>query len=78
MITHTQHTKQGFKEAMQNTPTFIKIGNKEFQKLYFKTKTFDEFYESYRQACRYGVDYLKDKPYLRSRDVAIISEVIES
>jgi len=77
-IQHTQHTKQGFKEAIQSTPTFIKIGNPEFQKLYFKIKTFDEFYENYRQACRYGIDYLKDKPKLSSRDVSIIAEVIES
>jgi len=62
--------------SSKKAPTFIKIGNPEFQKLYFKIKTFDEFYESYRQACRYGVNYLRDKPMLSSRDVAIIAEVM--
>jgi len=75
---HQQLNKNDFKEATKKAPTFIKIGNPEFQKLYFKIKTFDDFYENYRQACRYGINYLKDKPSLSSRDVSIISEVIKS
>jgi len=73
---HVQLNKDDFKDAIKLTPTFIKIGNTEFQKLYFKQKTFEDFYENYRQAVRYSIDYLKQKPQLQSRDVKIIEEIL--
>lgn len=78
MITHTQLDTHSFREAIKATETFRKIGNTAIQNLYLKTKTLDTLYESYRQGVRYGVNYLKQKPSLQSRDVKIISEIIES
>ncbi len=78
MITHTQLDMYSFKEAIKSTETFRKIGNTAIQSLYFKTKTLDTLYENYRQGVRYGIAYLKQKPMLQSRDVKIISEIIES
>jgi hypothetical protein len=76
MITHTQLTKIAFIEAVKNTETFKKIGNKVFQNMVIKSSKIDEFYENYRQGVRYGVQYLKQKPTLLSRDVQIINEII--
>lgn len=74
---HIQLNIDDFKEAIKTSQTFINIGNTEFQKLYFKQKNLDAFYENYRQGCRYGIQYLRLKPYLQSRDVKIISEILE-
>jgi len=76
MITHTKLTEYGMREAIKHTPTFIKIGNIAFQGLYFKKKNFDELYYNYGLACKFGVQYLKDKQNLSSKVVAIIEDVI--
>lgn len=76
MINHTPLDLYSFKEAIQNTETFRKIGNTEFQKLYFKTKTLERLYQNYKWAIREGIAYLKQKPSLQSRDVRIIEEVL--
>jgi hypothetical protein len=78
MTQHTQLSEVDFKEAVQNTVTFKSIENKVFQNLYFKLKTFDRFYENYRQGVRYGIDYLRQKPTLQSRDVRIIAEILKT
>ncbi len=65
-----------FKEAVKETKTFEKIGNGAIQKLYFKIKTLETMYENYRQGVRYGIEYLKQKPSLHSRDVKIIEEIL--
>jgi len=75
MINHTKLTEHGLREAIKNTPAFKNIGNTAFQNLYFKLKTFNIFYSNYGLACRYGLDYLKDKQNISSRDVAIITEI---
>jgi hypothetical protein len=77
-MNHTQLTKYDFVEAVKNTETYIKVNNPVFQKLILKNNRVEEFYENYRQACRYGVGYLKQKPHLLSRDVKIIEEVINN
>lgn len=74
---HTQLNLNDFKEAVKNTDTFIKIGNTSIQSLYFKQKVLDAMYENYRQGIRYGIEYLRLKPYLQSRDVRIIAEILE-
>lgn len=76
MIQHTQLDLHSFKEAVKNTETFIKIGNTSIQKLYFNVRTLERLYENYRQGCRYGIDYLRQKPSLQSRDVRIIAEIL--
>ena len=73
---HTQLNLYDFKEAVKNTDTFIKIGNTSIQSLYFKQKVLDALYENYRQAIRNGIEYLKQKPMLQSRDVKIINEIL--
>lgn len=75
---HTQLTKNQFIEAVKRTETYIKVENPSFQKLIVNHKTIDNFYDNYRQGCRYGVSYLKQKPHLFSRDVKIIEEVINN
>lgn len=75
-IQHTQLTKIAFVEAVKHTETYRKINNIAIQKLVVKTNRIDEFYENYRQGCRYGIDYLRQKPSLFSRDVNIINEII--
>ena len=76
MIQPTQLDLHSFKEAVKNTETFIKIGNTPIQKLYFNLRTLDRLYENYRQGFRYGIDYLRQKPSLQSRDVRIIGEIL--
>jgi hypothetical protein len=76
MIQHTQLTKLAFIEAVRNTDVFKKIGNPVFQNMVVKSTKIDEFYENYRQGVRYGIQYLKQKPSLLSREVNIIEEII--
>lgn len=75
-MNHTQLTKPEFIEAVKNTKTYINIGNTAIQKLVIKTSQIDPFYENYRQAIRYGIDYLRQKPSLFLREVSIIDEII--
>lgn len=75
-MNHVQLTKIAFIEAVKNTETYLKINNTAIQKLVVKTNRIDVFYENYRQACRYGIEYLLQKPSLFSRDVKIIEEVL--
>lgn len=75
-MTHTQLTEEAFKEAIKETATFKAIENKVFQNLYFKLATFERLYDNYRQGIRYGIDYLRQKPTLQSRDVRIIAEIL--
>lgn len=76
MINHAQLDLYGFKEAIQHTEDFKKIENKEFQKLYFKQKVLDEFFQNYKWAIRKGIEYLKKKKSVSSRDVCIIQEIL--
>ena len=73
---HTQLTLLDFREAIQETETFKKIGNIAFQKLYLKPHILEALYENYRQACRYSIEYLQQKPMLQSRDIRIINEIL--
>lgn len=75
-MSHQQLDINSFRDAIRETETFKKIGNSAIQNLYFKPKPFESLYENYRQAVRYGIEYLKQKPSLQGRDVAIIDEVI--
>lgn len=75
-IQHTQLTKPAFIEAVRNTETFKNIGNTAIQKLVVKTSQIDAFYENYRQGCRYGINFLKQKPHLFAREVNIIEEIL--
>lgn len=75
---HTQLTKHGFIQAVKDTKIYKDIGNVAFQKLIIKPNLIDSFYENYRQACRYTINYLKQKPHLSSRDVKIIEEIINT
>ena len=76
MIEHTQLDIRSFKEAIKATDSFTRIANTAIQSLYFKNKTLEAMYENYRQALRYGIEYLKQKPMLQSRDVKIIDEIL--
>lgn len=76
-MAHTQLTLLEFRQAIQETETFINIGNIAIQKLYLKNQTLEALYENYRQAIRYGLSYIKQKPMLQSRDVRIIAEILE-
>jgi len=68
--------QRAFVEAMKNTKTFLAIKNESIQKLYLKRIMYENLYDNYRQACRYGIDYIKMKPHLSNRDIQIINEVI--
>jgi len=75
---HTQLTKHDFIQAVKNTKIYIDIGNVAFQKLVIKPSLMDDFYENYRQACRYTINHLKQKPHLSRRDVKIIEEILNT
>lgn len=75
-MNHIQLTKIDFIEAVKQTKTYKDINNTAIQKLIVKTSRIDAFYENYRQAVRYGIDYLKQKPSLFVRDVKIIEEIL--
>lgn len=76
MINHTPLDLYGFREAIQHTEDFKKIENKEIQKLYFKRKTLDEFWQNYKWGVREGIDYLKGKKSVSGRDFRIIEEIL--
>mgnify|MGYP001576194484 CR=1 FL=1 len=76
MIEHTQLDIYGFKEAIKNTEEFKNIKNTEIQKLYFKMRTLDEFFQNYKWGIREGIDYLKKKKSVSGRDVRIIEEIL--
>lgn len=76
MIEHTQLDLWGFKEAIQNTEEFKNIKNWAIQKLYFKRKTLDKFWQNYKWGVREGINYLKEKKSVSGRDVRIIEEIL--
>lgn len=76
MIQPTQLDIYGFKEAIKNTEEFKNIKNTEIQKLYFKMRTLDEFWQNYKWAIRKGINYLKEKKSVSGRDVRIIEEIL--
>jgi len=76
MIEHTTLDLYGFKEAIQHTEEFKNIKNTEIQKMYFKMRTLDEFWQNYKWAIRKGINYLKEKKSVSGRDIRIIEQVL--
>lgn len=76
MIQHTQLDIYGFKEAIKHTEEFKNIKNTEIQKLYFKMRTLDEFFQNYKWAIRKDINYLKEKKSVSGRDIRIIEEIL--
>lgn len=76
-IQHTQLNKIDFTEAVKRTTPYLKEDAGIIRKAIVNTKNIDSMFEYYGQACRNGgIEYLKDKPYISSRYVKIINEII--
>jgi len=69
-------TKLDFIEAVKSTETYTKIGNSAIQKLFVCLKNHDDFYENYRQAVRYGIEYIKQKTNIDNRWKTVIEEIL--
>lgn len=77
MIQHTQLNKIAFTEAVKNTPTF-KSFPKFKQGLVAKRANITILFDRYCQACRYGIDYLRQNPNIFANDVNMINDVLNS
>jgi len=76
-IKHTQLNKSDLPNAIKNTTTFK--GFERFkQGLTLKHQNISRIYDYYGQACRHGVDYLRQNPNLFANEVSIIEEIINS
>lgn len=65
-----------FKASIKETKTY-KDFPKFKQDLVLKTPSIAKLYDKYQQACRYGIDYLKQNPNLLESEVKLINDVID-
>lgn len=76
-LKHTQINKFDLSAAIKNTETF-----KGFQKfkqgITLSPANINKLYDYYGQACRLGIDYIKQNPNLFANDVRIIEEIINT
>jgi len=74
---HVQLNKSDMLSAIKNTKTYQ--GFERFkQGLTLKIQNIDRLHGYYQQACKYGVDYLRQNPNLFANEVSIIEEIINS
>lgn len=74
---HTQLTKSDLPNAIRNTETFK--GFERFkQGLTLKPQNVSRLYDYYSQACRLGIDYIKQNQKIFANDVKIIEQIINS
>lgn len=65
-----------FKQQIQATTAYINAEN--FKKpLLLKGKNIEHLQDIYRQAKRYGIDYLKQNPNLSVTDVKIVEDILK-
>lgn len=77
MKAHIQLNETDFAEAVKNSDTFKNF--EQFKKnLIVKRNPMIILYVKYCQACRYGIDYIKQNPNIMASDIAIIKEIIET
>lgn len=73
---HTQLNKFDLPVAIRNTDTF-----KTFpvfkQGLTLKPTNITKLFDYYQQACRHGIDYLKQNQNVHYNEVKIINEIIK-
>jgi hypothetical protein len=75
MIQHTALNKLDFASAMKETKTFGSFPK--FKKgIVVAHKNIERLYDYYLQACRYGIDYLKQNPNIFANDVIMINEIL--
>lgn len=67
--------EKDFKEAIKETKTF-KDFPKFKQDLVLKTPSIVKLFDKYHQACRYGIDYLKQNPNILESDVKLINDIL--
>lgn len=64
-----------FKESIKETKTF-KDFPKFKQDLVLKRHSIIKLYDKYQQACRYGIDYLKQNSNILESDVKLINDIL--
>ena len=69
MIKHTQLTILDFQIAVKETETFKKG-------IVIKNKNIARLHDYYQQACRNGIDYLRQNPNIFGNEVNIIEEIL--
>lgn len=75
MIKHTQLTILDFQTAVKETETFK--GFETFKKgIVIKNKNIARLHDYYQQACRNGIDYLRQNPNIFGNEVNIIEEIL--
>ena len=69
MIKHTQLTILDFQIAVKETETFKKG-------IVIKNKNIARLHDYYQQACRNGIDYLRQNPNIFGNEVNIPEEIL--
>ena len=76
-IKHVQLNKFDLPHAIRNTETYR--GFEKFkQGLTLRPQSINRLHDYYMQACRYGIEYLKQNPNLFANDIKIINEIINT
>ena len=76
MSNHAQLNLNDFQDAIKETETFNNFEN--FKKgIVINHKNMIRLHDYYQQACRYGIEYLKQNPNLFRTDVALINEILQ-
>lgn len=76
-ITHTQLNQIAFVNAIKNTKTFNQF-EKFKQGIVIRNANIVKLHDYYGQACRLGIDYLKQNQNIFANDVKMIEEIINS
>lgn len=71
----TQLSETKFAEAMRQTKTYKGFENFK-QSIVIRKPNIHRLFDYYQQACRYGIEYLKQNPNITISDVALINDVI--
>ncbi len=76
MIKHTALNLLDFQQAVKETETFKNFET--FKKgIVIKRKNIERLHDYYQQACRNGIDYLKQNPNIFGNEVNIIEEIMQ-
>jgi hypothetical protein len=66
-----------FTIAVKNTDTFKKFERFK-QGLILKRANIIILYDRYQQACRHGIEYLRQNPNILANDVKLIDEILKN
>lgn len=74
---HIQLNQTDLPHAIRNTDTF-KSFEKFKQGLTLRKQNISRIYGYYQQACRHGIEYIKQNPNVFANEVKLIQEILNS